>query len=150
MFSHKTCSNHVSISDERSQICTVPDTEVLKNPNYHFFTRANWIFQSTPMTRTPANSNCFLFPFRVRVTKLGFYCIWQLLDEVDQNTVISQWWANQTDLNKMLLCFIFAVKIKTDYSMTNITLLIVKASSHRLVIDSHRLMKRVISISCAL
>ena len=38
MFSHKTCSNHVTISDQRSQICTAPDTEVLKNPNYHFLT----------------------------------------------------------------------------------------------------------------
>ena len=38
MFYHKTCSNHVSISDERSQICTVPDTGVLRNPNYHFLT----------------------------------------------------------------------------------------------------------------
>ena len=36
MFYHKTSSNHVSVSDERSQICDVPVTEVLKNPNYHF------------------------------------------------------------------------------------------------------------------
>ena len=38
MFSHKTCSNHVTVSDERSQICTAPDTEVLKIHNYHFLT----------------------------------------------------------------------------------------------------------------
>ena len=38
MFSHKTCSNHVTVSDERSQICTAPDTDVLKILNYHFLT----------------------------------------------------------------------------------------------------------------
>ena len=38
MFSHKTCSNHVTVSDERSQIYTAPDTEVLKIHNYHFLT----------------------------------------------------------------------------------------------------------------
>ena len=38
MFYHTTCSNHVPISDERRQICTVPDSEVLKNLNYHFLT----------------------------------------------------------------------------------------------------------------
>ena len=49
---HKTCSNHVTVSDERSQICTATDTEVLKNPNYHSFNVANWMFQSTPITWT--------------------------------------------------------------------------------------------------
>ena len=41
---------------------------------------ANWILESTPITRTLANSKLFLFPFRVRVTVVLLYCIhtWSL------------------------------------------------------------------------
>ena len=45
---------------------------------------ANWILESTPITRTLANSKPFLFPFRVRVTVVLLYCIHTCTPEVFQ------------------------------------------------------------------
>lgn len=44
-----------------------------ENQQLSIFNMTNWIFQLTPITRTPANSNCFLCPFRVWVTRVLLY-----------------------------------------------------------------------------
>ena len=47
-------------------------TEVLKNQQLSIITRNNYKFkiQSTPITWMPTHSNCFLFPFRLEVTRV--------------------------------------------------------------------------------
>ena len=64
-------TNHVTWS---CYVCKALYTlKLLKNQWLSIFNTVNWILQSTPLTRTLAWSNCFSFPFMVRVTGLLLY-----------------------------------------------------------------------------
>ena len=85
MFYHKTCSNHVSVSDERSQICTVPDTEVLKNPNYHFLSGQIEFFNQLQQLEALLTRTVFCFPSEFELLNWGstvFDNYWMRLSKI--------------------------------------------------------------------
>ena len=64
-------NNHVTWS---CYVCKALYTlKLLKNQWLSIFNTVNWILQLTPLTRTLAWSNCFSFPFMVRVTGVLLY-----------------------------------------------------------------------------
>lgn len=64
-------TNHVTWS---CYVCKALYTlKLLKNHWLSIFNTVNWILQLTPLTRTLAWSNCFSFPFMVRVTGVLLY-----------------------------------------------------------------------------
>ena len=56
--------NHVTVSDE-IQCKLNLHCSIHWSAEWYM---ANWILQSTPLTRTPINLHCFSVPFRIQVT----------------------------------------------------------------------------------
>ena len=64
-------------------ICMLLYAEVLKiSVNYQVeYYHGKLKIQLVPITRTPAHSNCFLFPFRVQVTIVPLYCYYCIIPQ---------------------------------------------------------------------